>query len=133
MKEDIIFPKVEKVGICAVPDQSDETLNWKVHLINLLSEPIENIIVSSKGYGKKKEEQVKTSELRHYFEAIAPRDSIGIEVITGELLGLSNQYWVSFYVGKTIYDKKFIFLPETLIEENLVQIPVLDVPGILII
>ena len=48
------------------------------------------------------------------------------------LLGLSNEYWVSFYKEKDMYDKKFIFLPESVREDNLTMIPVLNKRGVMI-
>ena len=133
MKNDIDFPKVEKVGVCAIPEADDGKVSWRVHIINLLDEDLTNILVSTRGYGKKEDDKVKTSELRHYFEDLKARSSRPIEVITPELVGLNNQYWVSFYIDKAIFDKKFIFLPDTLLEKNLIDIPVLNQKGILII
>ena len=133
MKHDIDFPKVERVGICAVPASGEEGVTWRVHIINMLNEPITNVLVSTRGYGKKDDEKVSTSELRHYFEEVGSEDALPIEVIPEDLIGLNNQYGVSFYIGATIFDKKFIFLPDTLLEKNLVDLPVLGVKGILIL
>lgn len=133
MKEDIEFPKVERVGICAIPEESDGHIFWKVQVINMLDKPISNVLVATKGYGKRAAEEVATSELRHYFEEIQPLSLKSVEVIPDDLVGLSNQYWVSFYIDGKIFDKKFIFLPETLIEQNLTHVPIIDKRGILII
>jgi hypothetical protein len=76
---------------------------------------------------------VKTSELRHFFEKVDSNSSLQIELIPKELQGLNNQYWVSYYFEEQIFDKKFIFLPDTLLENNLVDVPVLGQKGILII
>ncbi|MEZ4721329.1 MAG: hypothetical protein R2813_05565 [Flavobacteriales bacterium] len=133
MKADIEFPKVEKVGICAIPEENEGQAVWKVHILNMLDEPITNVLVSTRGYGMKEEEQVKTSELRHYFEEVPAGGERPIELIPDNLTGLNNQYWVSFYIDSTIYDKKFIFLPDSLLDKNLTHIPVIDKQGILII
>ena len=133
MKEDIEFPKVERVGVCAIPQESDGKTYWKVQVINMLDKPITNVLVAAKGYGKKESKEVATSELRHYFEEIPSKSLKSVEVIPDDLVGLSNQYWVSFYIDSEIFDKKFIFLPETLIEKNLTHIPIIDQLGILII
>lgn len=133
MKKDIEFPEVEKVGVCAVPDVVEGMEVWKVHLINQLDQPIDNVLVSSRGYGMKGEEQVKTSELRHFFERVDAQSERAIELIPKDLTGLSNQYWVSFYIDGNILDKKFIFLPDTLLESNMIQLPVINQRGILII
>ena len=133
MKKDIDFPKVKGVRVCAIPKESDGQTFWHVSLLNMLKEPIDNVLVSTKGYGKQKDEVVKTSELRHFFEKVEAESPQPIEVVPNELVGLANQYWVSFYIGRKIYDKKFIFLPDTLLEKNLTSIELLDDQGILII
>ena len=133
MRKDIEFPKVEGVGVCAVTKESDGQIFWHVSLLNMLDEPIENVLVSTKGYGKQQNESVQTSELRHFFELVDKQSAQAIEVVPSELTGLSNQYWVSFYIEGKIHDKKFIFLPDTLLEKNLTQIELLDDQGILII
>ena len=91
------------------------------------------MLVSTKGYGKQEDTKVKTSELRHFFERIEKKSAQAVEVIPTELVGLSNQYWVSFYTDGKIYDKKFIFLPDTLLNKNLTPIALLGQSGILII
>jgi hypothetical protein len=133
MKVDIDFPEVEQIGICAIPEETGEQTMWKVHIINLLGETIKNVLVAAKGYGMSESELVNTSELRHYFDEIAPKSERPIELIPDDLTGLNNQYWVSFYIGEKIYDKKFIFLPDTLIDSNLTRVPVLEKSGVFIL
>ena len=55
-----------------------------------------------------------------------------IEPIMEDVFSLSNEYWVSFYIDKIIYDKKFIFLPETISSEYFTQIPILNKRGVMI-
>jgi len=38
---------------------------------------------------------------------------------------------VSYYIGSQIYDKRFVFVPETICEENLVFIQELEKEGVL--
>lgn len=133
MKKDIDFPEVKHVGVCAVPESNEGQTLWKVHVINLLDKTINNVLVAARGYGKQDEETIKTSELRHYFEEIPAQGERPVEVIPNDLIGLNNQYWVSFYIGRKIFDKKFIFLPDTLLEKNLTTLPVLHTQGILIL
>ena len=66
MKKDIELPKVEHVGVCAVPDNVEGMEMWRVHLINQLDTRIEKILVNSRGYGKKGKEMVKTSALKTF-------------------------------------------------------------------
>jgi hypothetical protein len=55
-----------------------------------------------------------------------------VEPIMEEVFGLSNEYWVSYFANNVLYDKKFIFLPESIQEGNLITIPVIQKKGILI-
>ena len=46
-------------------------------------------------------------------------------------LKLFNEFWVSYYIGKDIYDKKFVFVPESVMEENLMPISEIGLDGVL--
>jgi hypothetical protein len=89
--------------------------------------------VTSKGYGEKDGIAVKTSLLRHSIGDVSQQSAAAIEAIDPQVFGLTNEYWVSFYLGKEIFDKKFIFLPESIVDSNLIKIPVLNQPGVMIV
>ena len=109
-----------------------EAKHWNVYLINLKDEPIETVLVSSKGYGEKDSVSVKTSILRHSIGDIAPKDYALIELIDEQVFGLANEYWLSYYIKGQIYDKKFVFVPESIVESNLIRVPVINKPGVMI-
>lgn len=133
MKKDLPENIVENVAIAVVLESSTpEIKNWKVYLLNLKDEPIETVLVSSKGYGEKDGTQVKTSVLRHSIGTVAAQDYAAIELIDEQVLGLTNEYWLSYYIGGQIFDKKFIFVPESIIDTNLSRIPLLNMPGVMI-
>jgi hypothetical protein len=90
-------------------------------------------MVTSKGYGEKDGVQVKTSTLRHMFPVVPDQSFKLIEPIDEQTFGLSNEYWLSYYIGTNIYDKKFIFLPESIVEMNFIKLPVLNKPGVMIL
>jgi hypothetical protein len=133
MRKDIDDPKVEGVAMAVVPEQ-DEAGDpaWYVYLINLRKEPLENVLVSSRGYGELQGEVRKTSEMRHYLETLAPQSWARIERIVEEVFGLSNQYWLSFYLEGTIHDKKYIFLPDSIQEEHFTDLPLMGRRGVMI-
>ena len=123
------------IAICPVvstDDLTDEEELWNVYILNLKQEPIENVIVSSKGYGSYKGETVKTSTLRQFLGTIEGNNFTMVEAIQKKVFGLNNEYWVSFYIGKEIFDKKFIFLPETISEEYFTSIPLINERGVMI-
>lgn len=131
MLKDINREEIEDIAIAVVPSEEDKSV-WEVYMINLKEEGLENVIVASKGYGIYKGEEVKTSVLRHYLGSFEPLDIRMIEPIQKEVFGLNNEYWVSFYIGQNIFDKKFIFLPESITEDNFIRIPFIDRQGVMI-
>src|SRR5688572_16500608 len=137
MLKDIPELKVEDIALAVVPDlQQGEKPNeftvWDVFLINLKKQPIHGVLVSSKGYGSLHGEEVQTSVLRHFFDEVQPMSAARVEPIDREVFGLKNEYCVSFYVGKNIYDKKYLFLPESILVDNFSHIPVLNKTGVMI-
>jgi len=133
MLKDIPKLVVENIIVAVVPEENElgEQI-WSVYLVNLYDQKIEGVLVSSKGYGNRNGEEVKTSTLRHFIGAIESNDYAKIELIIKDVFGLSNEYWISFYLGKDMYDKKYVFLPESITEENLTNIPVLNKRGVMI-
>jgi len=124
---------VEDIAIAvALEKESAETKLWYVYLINLKKEAIENVLITSKGYGEKDGEPVKTSILRHMFPVVPSDSSVLIEPIDEQTFGLNNEYWLSYYIGTQIFDKKFIFLPESIVEMNFIRLPVVNKLGVMI-
>lgn len=133
MKKDIERPEVKDVAVAVISEMNDAgAQEWNVYLINLKNEPLKGILVTSKGYGMLNDEKRETSVLRQFFEELPARDFLKIEPIMEEVFGLTNEYWVSFYIDKVIFDKKFIFLPETISPLNFTQVPLIKHEGILI-
>jgi hypothetical protein len=116
----------------ALEKESAETKLWYVYLINLKNRPIENVLVTSKGYGEKDGTAVKTSILRHMFPVVEANSYKLIEPIDEQTFGLNNEYWLSFYIGRDIFDKKFIFLPESIVDLNFIKLPILNKVGVMI-
>src|SRR5579875_3783281 len=113
MKKDLPENIVEDIAVVvALENESPESKLWYVYLINLKDIPIENVLITSKGYGEKNGEQVKTSTLRHMIPSVEPKGYALIEPIDEQTFGLNNEYWLSYYIGRDIFDKKYIFLPE---------------------
>lgn len=133
MKKDILQPVVEGISIAVVLESEDPvSRHWNVYLINLRTENIEHVLVSSKGYGTKDGKEVITSTLRHSMGSLEAQSFSTIEAIDEQVFGLTNEYWLSFYIGTQLYDKKFIFLPESIIDSNLIRIPLVNKPGVMI-
>ncbi|MGN6396989.1 MAG: hypothetical protein ACTHMI_15575 [Mucilaginibacter sp.] len=133
MIKDLPDNTVKDIAIAvALEKESVESKIWYVYLINLKNEAIENVLITSKGYGDKDGVQVKTSTLRHMIPLVEPNSYKLIEPIDEQTFGLNNEYWLSYYIGKDIYDKKFIFLPESIVEMNFMRLPLVNKVGVMI-
>src|ERR1700744_2810497 len=103
MIKDLPDNTVKDIAIAvALEKESVESKIWYVYLINLKNEPIENVLITSKGYGEKDGQQVKTSTLRHMFEVVDPQSFKLIEPIDEQTFGLNNEYFLSYYIGREI-------------------------------
>jgi hypothetical protein len=132
MKKDIDFDPVEGVSV-AIATQVDALGQpvWNVYLLNHNPFSLDNVLVTSKGYGAYEGEEIKTSVLRHMFERVEAKSFVQIEPIDPAIFHINNEFWVSYYVGQKIFDKKFIFVPESIVEANLIDISMLNLRGVL--
>lgn len=133
MRKDIHPPKVEGVAMAVVrePDEEGEEA-WYVYVINQNEHPLENVLVSSRGYGEMEGEARKTSEMRHFLGKLDPHSWARIERIVEDVFPLSNQYWLSFYIGRELHDKKYIFLAGSIDERNFTTLPLMNMRGVMI-
>lgn len=134
MKKDINPPAVKDVAIAIVKDKNDEQEDiWNAYIINYKKEAISEVLVTSRGYlTDVKGKETKTSTLRHAMGTLEPNDYAIIEPVMENVFALHNEYWISFFGEKGLLDKKFVFLAETIKEENLIDIPVLNKQGVMI-
>jgi len=132
MIRDIKIPEVKNVTLAVARNRNTgEADDWKVYLINSNDFAIENTLVASKGYGEKDGEQQRTSILRHFLDTIPPNSATLIEPIDPAVFHLNNEYWVSYYIGMQIFDKRFVFVPDSIREDNLSFIKELEMEGVL--
>ena len=132
MKKDIEFPQV--VGVYVAITQNEEN-DWEVFLINENDFPLKNVFITSTGYlaeeDNPKKMKYQSSTLRHSIPFLEANEYAKIESIFEEVFHICNEYWVSYYVEDKIFDKKFIFLPNTISKENFVFIEKLSKKGVL--
>jgi hypothetical protein len=131
MIRDIKIPEVKNVTLAVARKKVIADTEWKVYLINNNEVPIENTLVASKGYGEKDGQPQQTSILRHFLETISPKSAMLIEPIDPAVFHLNNEYWVSYYIGSQIFDKRFVFVPDSIREENISFIKELEMEGVL--
>jgi hypothetical protein len=136
MLKDIPELKVTDLGVAIVPKGTQNADNevdlWDVYLISLKKDTIFNILITSKGYGIRNNEAVKTSNFRFFFEELAAGTFVSIESIATNVFDLTNEYWVSFKQDGTLYDKKFVFVKGSIDSMNFTTIPILNKQGVFI-
>jgi hypothetical protein len=135
MREELRGPTVEGVAFAVVQQMNEENEKvYYVYLLNLREDIMEGIIVTSQGYGNNVNtgEKIRTSKLRHSLEVLLPNEAAKIEPIMEEVFGLANEYWISFWVDGVLYDKKFVFVAESISEENMKILPLIGEKGVMI-
>jgi hypothetical protein len=135
MKKDIPFYPVQGVQVAVVRNRTDlREDEWHVVLINRNSVPITNVFVTSKGYGSTESGTIaaqKTSTLRHVFAEIKAESYQTVEMIMPDVFHLCNEFWVSYFLENQIYDKKFIFVPGSIIDDHVIDIVPMGLEGVL--
>ena len=128
---DLLKPAVG-IAIAIVPDSEDSPSEWTAYIINLRSDTLKNVLITTNGYGQIGEKSLKTSTIRYFFDEIPSNTYAKIEPIVEEVFGLNNEYWVSYSVGNEMQDKRYIFLPETIQPNNFSTIPLMEKRGVMI-
>lgn len=135
MLKDIPILKVEDLAIAIVPrleHEEDHEDFWDTYLLNFKEEPIHSVLINSRGYGVIDGEQRRTTTLRYFWETIGPLEVVKIEPVQKAVLGVANEYWVSFSFRDYLYDKKYVFVPGSLDAMNFTEIPFLNRKGVMI-
>ncbi len=134
MKKDIIIPEVENVFIAAVQEWSDDFMEkvWYAYLVNDSDFDIDSVMVVSKAFGTIDGEMKKTSVLRHAFVQVPAVSVVKIEMVEKSLLPLNNEFMLTFFIGNTLYDKKYIFKANSINENNVEEVPILFVDGVIV-
>lgn len=130
MRKDIEIPKVIDVHIVAIKEWDKDFLaqNWIVYLVNNSAEPLQTVLVMSRGNNSDR----KTSTLRHGLGDVAPFTAAKIELLPDEVLGFTNEYLLTFFNTQgLLHDKTFVFTAFQVNDKNTVAIPVIDQSGIL--
>lgn len=134
MKLEELRKKASGIAIAAIiKNEGTPEETWSIHIINLNDFPLENVLINSFGFGVVEGEEIKTSQLRHYIELIPGNSSQQIELITEEVFHLNNQYMVTYYIDKNIFDKKFIFESNSINKSKIHPIDDLNAKGVLLV
>jgi hypothetical protein len=134
MKSDISIPEVENVFLAAVQEWSDDFMEkvWYVYLINDSDFDLDSVMVVSKAFGTLDGEMKKTSLLRHAFVQVPTVSVVKIEMIEQSVLQLNNEFMVTYFIGSTLYDKKFTFRAQSITPDYVEEVPILFVDGVIV-
>lgn len=134
MKSDITIPQVENVFLAAVQEWSDDFMEkvWYVYLVNDSDFDLDSVMVVSKAFGTLDGEMKKTSLLRHAFPNVPAVSVVKIEMVETSVLRLNNEFMVTYFIGSTLYDKKFIFRAQTITPDYVEEVPILFVDGVIV-
>jgi len=134
MKKDIEIPKVENVFLAAIQEWNDDFMDkvWYVYLINDSDFDLDSVMVVSKAFGTIDGEMKKTSLLRHAFLQVPSVSAVKIELVEKSVLALNNEFMVTYFIGNTLYDKKFIFRKNTINEHATEEVPILFQNGVVV-
>lgn len=134
MKKDITIPKVENVFLAAVQEWSDDFMEkvWYVYLVNDSDYDLDSVMVVSKAFGTLDGEMKKTSLLRHAFMQVPAVSVVKIEMVEKSVLRLNNEFMVTYFIGNTLYDKKFIFKAQSITPDYVEEVPILFVDGVIV-
>ncbi|MCF1190489.1 hypothetical protein LRR18_02755 [Mangrovimonas sp. AS39] len=130
MRKDIEIPKVEGVFCAAVNEfnQVHRTQDWNVYLINDKDVPLEMVLIVSRGYSADKE----TSLMRHKLEQLPAKSYAKVEFLHEDVLTLNNEFKVTFFEGNTMFEKTFLFRPNTINLKALQPIPLMQEKGVVV-
>ncbi|AWA29127.1 hypothetical protein HYN48_02950 [Flavobacterium magnum] len=134
MRKDITIPEIDNVFMAAVQEWSDDFMSnvWNVYLVNDSDNDLHDIMVVSKAFGTIDGEMRKTSLLRHALVEMPAVSAVKIEMIEASVLVLNNEFMVTFFIGKTLYDRKYIFRANSINENNMEDVPHLWKPGVIV-
>jgi len=134
MKSDITIPTVENVFLAAVQEWSDDFMEkvWYVYLINDSDFNLDSVMVVSKAFGTIDGEMKKTSLLRHAFMQVPGVSVVKVEMVEKSVLQLNNEFMVTYFIGNTLYDKKFIFRAQSITQDYVEEVPILFVDGVIV-
>ncbi|MEJ1221339.1 hypothetical protein [Sediminicola sp. 1XM1-17] len=129
MKKDIEIPIAKEVFVAPVHEWNDDFLSkdWNAYVINNRNTPIDMVLIVSKGFDKDK----KTSTMRHGIGLVGAKSFEKIELVQEDVLQLDNEFFVTFFADDKLYERRFIFEKNTVNEQNLVHIPIIEKEGVL--
>ncbi len=136
MLRDMTNLKMTDFSVAMIPIDPNvyaQPWSWDCYLINFKNEPVNDVLITTKGYGQSEDGEKRSSTLRYYYNQIGPMEAVLVEIINPELVSLTNEFWVSFSYGGHMYDQKFLFVEGSLESAYLTMVPIVNKHGVMIV
>jgi hypothetical protein len=129
VKKDIEIPIAKDVYVAIVLEWNDEFLarDWNAYVLNDRNSQIDMVLIVSKGFDGDK----KTTTMRHAIGVVGSKSFEKIELLQEDVLALDNEFFVTYYADGKLYEKRFVFKKNTVTENNLTPIPLIEKEGVL--
>ena len=130
MKKDIQIPEVEDVYIAVVNEYNTiyKTHDWNAYIINDKDVDLDIVLIVTQGYNETK----ATSTMRHKLDKLPKKSYAKIELMQEEVLQLNNTFKITFFENNKMFDKTYLFKKDTINQNAIEDIPLMQVKGVLV-
>lgn len=129
MRKDIVIPEVRDVYVAAVYEFNKDfnSYQWNAYIINDGNLELETILIVTQGYDNTK----MTAPLRHSLKKLPSKSYARIEYLEDAVLELANFFSVTYFIGNSLYEKRYELPANSVLQDNAVQLPVMSQQGVL--
>jgi hypothetical protein len=129
LKKDIHIPEVKDVYIAVVHEYNKtyKVYDWNAYIINDKSVDLEMVIIVTKGYSEDK----KTATFRKKINILPAKKFAKIEMMLEDVLSINNLFNVTFFENNSLFEKSFEFRKNTINENAVQEIPLMNTKGVL--
>lgn len=133
MKKDTPRKIAQDIALAIVRDENELKREvWNVYLLNLKETEIDTILISTRGYGIIEGNNIVRQPKTLSIQQMHPKSYSIIEPIPFSFLSFKNEYWVTFFENGELFEKKYIFLPNSIVNDNFTNVPLLKKVGVMI-
>ena len=100
--------------------------DWNAYIINNRTSQIDMVLVVTKGFDGDR----KTSTMRHGIGIVKAKSFEKIEPLQEEVLALNNEFFVTYYADNKLYEKRYVVTKNSVSENALQQIPIIEKEGV---
>ena len=118
------------LGFVPMPSEDGAQPQWEAYIFNAKKTELKHIIINVSAIGVIDGVEKETATMRFYLEKLEAESCKKFEVLMHETLLLDNTYWISFYEGDQIGEKKLHVQLGHRWSDDLSILPIIDKAGI---